>query len=197
MNLIAKYYEPDAGRITIGGVDTSRYAAEQVLAQVALVDQEVFLFDDTVRENIRHARPSASDAEIEAVCRAANCEAFIRKLPQGYDTVIGENGNLLSGGERQRLSIARAMLKDAPVVLLDEATASLDIENALAVRQAIAALLAQRQTVLMIAHTLSLVRHADQILVVDEGRIAERGTHDALLALDGKYAAMWQAEQAL
>lgn len=197
MNLIAKYYEPDAGRITIGGVDTSRYAAEQVLAQVALVDQEVFLFDDTVRENIRHARPSASDAEIEAVCRAANCEAFIRKLPQGYDTVIGENGNLLSGGERQRLSIARAMLKNAPVVLLDEATASLDIENALAVRQAIAALLAQRQTVLMIAHTLSLVRHADQILVVDEGRIAERGTHDALLALDGKYAAMWQAEQAL
>ena len=196
LNLLAKYYTPDAGSISIGGANIADHSAERVLEQIAMVDQDVFLFDDTVRENIRHARPSATDAEIEAACRAANCDAFIQRLPQGYDTPIGENGSLLSGGERQRLSIARAILREAPVLLLDEATASLDIENELAVKEAIATLLQQPITVIMIAHTLAIVRQADQILVLNGGTIAESGTHDELLARHGKYAAMWQAEVA-
>ena len=160
-----------------------------------MVDQDVFLFDDTIRDNIRHARPGASDAEIEAACREANCDGFIRRMEKGYDTPTGENGNLLSGGERQRLSIARAILKNSPILLLDEATASLDIENELAVKQAIANLLKEKKTVVMIAHTLSIVKNADQILVVADGTIKESGTHEELLAENGKYAAMWNAEQ--
>lgn len=195
LNLIAKFYEAGGGTIRIGGESILSAAAEQVLTGISMVDQEVFLFDDTVRENIRHARPEATDAEIEAACRAANCDGFIRKMEKGYDTPVGENGNLLSGGERQRLSIARAILKDSPILLLDEATASLDIENELAVKQAIANLLAQKKTVVMIAHTLSIVKNADQILVVSDGRIAEAGTHEELLEKNGKYAVMWNAEQ--
>lgn len=197
LNLIAKYYEPTSGTIAIGGKPINQVAAERVLEQISMVDQDVFLFDDTIRENIRHARPDATDAEIEAACRAANCDDFIRKMEKGYDTPIGENGNLLSGGERQRISIARAILKNSPILLLDEATASLDIENELAVKQAIANLLKEKKTVVMIAHTLSIVKNADQILVVSGGKIAEAGTHDELLAKGGKYAAMWNAEQKL
>ena len=197
LNLIAKYYEVSGGTISIGGRPINHVAAERVLDQISMVDQDVFLFDDTVRENIRHARPDATDAEIEAACREANCDGFIRKMEKGYDTPIGENGNLLSGGERQRLSIARAILKNSPILLLDEATASLDIENELAVKQAIANLLKEKKTVVMIAHTLSIVKNADQILVVSDGRITEAGTHKELLAKDGKYAAMWNAEQQL
>ncbi|WP_419820757.1 ATP-binding cassette domain-containing protein [Anoxybacterium hadale] len=167
-----------------------------MLGLVSMVDQDIFLFDDTVRNNIRYARMSATDAEVEGACREANCESFILKLPQGYDTRIGENGNFLSGGERQRLSIARAILKNSPILLLDEATASLDIENELAVKQAARAA-ARKKTVIMIAHTLSVVRGAHRILVVERGRIAEFGTHEELLALNGKYNAMWQAELAL
>ncbi len=197
LNLIAKYYEADGGTISIGGKPINHVAAERVLEQISMVDQDVFLFDDTIRENIRHARPNATDEEIEAACREANCDSFIRKMEKGYDTPIGENGNLLSGGERQRLSIARAILKNSPILLLDEATASLDIENELAVKQAIANLLKEKKTVVMIAHTLSIVKNADQILVVSDGKIAEAGTHDELLAKGGKYAAMWNAEQKL
>lgn len=195
LNLISKYYEAGSGAICIGGKPINHVAAEQVLKQISMVDQDVFLFDDTIRENIRHAHPSATDAEIEAACREANCDGFIRKMEKGYDTPTGENGNLLSGGERQRLSIARAILKNSPILLLDEATASLDIENELAVKQAITNLLKAKKTVVMIAHTLSIVKNADQILVVEDGRIAESGTHDELLAKNGKYAAMWNAEQ--
>lgn len=195
LNLIAKYYEVSGGTISIGGRPINHVAAERVLDQISMVDQDVFLFDDTVRENIRYARPDATDAEIKAACREANCDGFIRKMEKGYDTPIGENGNLLSGGERQRLSIARAILKNSPILLLDEATASLDIENELAVKQAIANLLKEKKTVVMIAHTLSIVKNADQILVVSDGRITEAGTHKELLAKDGKYAAMWNAEQ--
>lgn len=195
LNLIAKYYEPTSGTISIGGQPINHVAAERVLEQISMVDQDVFLFDDTIRDNIRHARPNATDEEIEAACRAANCDGFIRKMEKGYDTPTGENGNLLSGGQRQRISIARAILKDSPILLLDEATASLDIENEFAVKQAIANLLKEKKTVVMIAHTLSIVKNADLILVVADGKIAEAGTHDELLAKGGKYAAMWNAEQ--
>ena len=197
LNLIAKYYEANGGTISIGGKPINHVAAERVLEQISMVDQDVFLFDDTIRENIRHARPEATDEEIEAACREANCDGFIRKMEKGYDTPTGENGNLLSGGERQRISIARAILKNSPILLLDEATASLDIENELAVKRAIANLLKEKKTVVMIAHTLSIVKNADQILVVSGGKIAEAGTHDELLAKGGKYAAMWNAEQKL
>jgi len=197
LNLIAKYYEANGGTISIGSKPINHVAAERVLEQISMVDQDVFLFDDTIRENIRHARPNATDEEIEAACREANCDGFIRKMEKGYDTPTGENGNLLSGGERQRISIARAILKNSPILLLDEATASLDIENELAVKQAIANLLKEKKTVVMIAHTLSIVKNADQILVVSGGKIAEAGTHDELLAKGGKYAAMWNAEQKL
>lgn len=197
LNLIAKYYEADSGQIRIGGKSVHDESAERVLEQISMVDQEVFLFDDTIRENIRHARPDATDDEIEAACREANCDEFIRRMEKGYDTPIGENGNLLSGGERQRLSIARAILKDSPILLLDEATASLDIENELAVKQAIVNLLKRKKTVVMIAHTLSMVKNADQILVVSGGGIAESGTHEELLEKNGKYATMWEAEQKL
>lgn len=197
LNLIAKYYDADKGTISIGGQEIGAVSAERVLEQISMVDQDIFLFNDTVRENIRHARPSATDAEVEDACRAANCDAFIRKMERGYDTEIGENGSLLSGGERQRLSIARAILKNSPILLLDEATANLDIENELAVKQAIANLLKEKKTVVMIAHTLSIVKQADQILVVANGAIAESGTHEELLRRNGKYAAMWRAEQTL
>lgn len=195
LNLISKYYSADSGEISIGGKQIGRVAAERMLEQISMVDQDVFLFDDTIRENIRHARSSATDEEIEAACREANCDDFIRKMEKGYDTPTGENGNMLSGGERQRLSIARAILKNSPILLLDEATASLDIENELAVKQAISNLLKDKKTVVMIAHTLSIVKNADQILVVADGKIAEAGTHEELLKNNGKYAAMWNAEQ--
>lgn len=197
LNLISKYYEADRGTIFIGGKEIGQTVAERVLEQISMVDQEVFLFNDTIRENIRHARPEATDEEVEKACREANCDEFICKMEEGYDTPIGENGNLLSGGERQRLSIARAILKDSPILLLDEATASLDIENELAVKQAISNLLKKRKTVVMIAHTLSIVKNADQIMVVTDGKIAETGTHEELLVKEGKYAAMWEAERKL
>ncbi len=194
LNLIAKYYEPQNGSISIGGQPVKDLQAAQVLSLVSMVDQDVFLFEDTVRNNIRHARPSATDAEVEAACQDANCDEFILKLPKGYDTSIGENGNFLSGGECQRLSIARAILKNSPILLLDEATANLDVENELVVKQAISRLLSARKTVVMIAHTLSVIRGADQILVIGEGKILESGTHEELLRKNGKYVKMWNAE---
>ena len=197
LNLIAKFYEPASGVISIGGeahpVMSRRSGCWQ---QVSMVDQDVFLFDDTVRDNIRHARPTAHQTRrLRQPAGRPNCDGFIRRMEKGYDTPTGENGNLLSGGERQRLSIARAILKNSPILLLDEATASLDIENELAVKQAIANLLKEKKTVVMIAHTLSIVKNADQILVVADGTIKESGTHEELLAENGKYAAMWNAEQ--
>lgn len=197
LNLISKYYTPQSGRITIGGKDIANAPSEQVLSYISLVDQDVFLFNDTVRNNIRYVRPDATDQEIMVACQLANCDGFIREMEHGYDTLIGENGNKLSGGERQRLSVARAILKDSPIILLDEATASLDIENELLVKQAVANLLKADKTVVMIAHTLPIIKHADQILVLDHGRITETGTHDRLVNGGGKYAAMWTASQAL
>ena len=195
LNLIAKYYDPDSGEIGIGGQSIRNINSEDVLALISMVDQDTFLFNDTVRENIRYAKQSSTDEEIENACKKANCDRFIHKLEEGYDTSIGENGNLLSGGERQRLSIARAILKDSPILLLDEATSSLDIENEFAVKQAISNLLQENKTVVMIAHTLSITKNADQILVVADGKVVESGTHEKLLALGGKYTAMWNAEK--
>ena len=197
LNLIAKYYDAQSGDIYIGGKSIGNISAEHVLDKISMVDQDVFLFDDTIGENIRHARPDATDEEIQEACQRAGCDGFIRNMEKGYDTPVGENGNLLSGGERQRLSIARAILKNSPILLLDEATASLDIENELAVKQAIVNLLEEKKTVVMIAHTLSIVKNADKILVVSGGKIAESGTHRELLARNGKYAAMWNAGQQL
>ncbi|ADD67735.1 ABC transporter related protein [Denitrovibrio acetiphilus DSM 12809] len=197
MNLISKYYEVESGSISFGGKKINNIAAERVLENISMVDQDVFLFNDTIRNNIRYARPDASDKEIENVCREAGCEGFILNMKNGYDTMIGENGNLLSGGERQRLSIARAILKNSPILILDEATASLDIENELAVKQAVLNLLKQKKTVIMIAHTLAIVKNADEILVVADGKIAEHGKHAELIEKNGKYAAMWDAEQQL
>ncbi|MFT3984721.1 MAG: ABC transporter ATP-binding protein [Lachnospiraceae bacterium] len=197
LNLIAKYYTPQRGSVTIGGCNIANAPSEQVLSYMSLVDQDVFLFNDTVRNNIRYARPAATDAEIEEACRFANCDGFIQAMERGYDTEIGENGNRLSGGERQRLSVARAILKDSPIILLDEATASLDIENELLVKKAVSNLLSADKTVVMVAHTLPIVKHADKILVLDGGRVAESGTHDELIAAGRKYAAMWEASQTL
>ena len=194
LNLIAKFYQPQSGDITIGGVSIREVRPEKVLAVISLVYQDVFLFDDTIGNNIKIANRAASDAEVVNACRAANCAAFITALPQGYETSVGENGNRLSGGERQRISIARAILKDSPVLLLDEATASLDIENELAVKAAVVNLLQQNKTVIMVAHNLSVIQNSDQILVLSKGRIVEQGTHAELLQKRGKYYIMWQAQ---
>lgn len=150
------------------------------------------MFNDTILNNIRYTKPEATKQEIINAAKEANCHDFIEKLEYGYDTIIGENGNKLSGGERQRISIARAILKDSPILLLDEATASLDIENELAVKEAIKNLLKKKKTVVMIAHTLSIIKNADNILVVDGGQIVEEGSHQSLIAKEGKYAAMWK-----
>lgn len=196
-NLISKYYEPEHGAIRIGETDIRDIPAEEVLRSISMVDQEVFLFNDTVMNNIRYAREDASDEQVIQACKLANCHDFISQLENGYDTVIGENGNRLSGGERQRLSIARAILRNSPIILLDEVTASLDIENELLVKRAIKNLLKTKRTVILIAHTMSIVENADSILVVDHGKIAECGTHLQLLQQNGKYAQMCRASQVL
>lgn len=162
-----------------------------------MVDQDVFLFNDTILNNIRYAKPESTEQEVIAAAKEAGCHAFIEKLEHGYYTMAGENGNKFSGGERQRISIARAILKDSPILLLDEATASLDIENELAVKEAIKNLLKKKKTVVMIAHTLSIIKNADKILVMDGGKMAEGGTHQELLEKGGKYAAMWHTESKL
>lgn len=197
LNLLSKYYNPQNGNIKIGRLSICDAPSEKVLSYISQVDQDVFLFNDTVKNNIQYARPTATDEEIISACCLANCHDFITAMSQGYDTLVGENGNRLSGGERRRLSIARAILKDSPIILLDEATASLDIENELAVKQAITNLLNAERTVIMIAHTLSVVKNADSIVVIDDGQIAEQGTHEGLIQKRGKYYSMWTAEQEL
>ena len=187
--LAARLWDVTGGSIRVGGVDIATVDPEMLLRDYSMVFQEVVLFDDTVMENIRLGKRGASDAEVIAAAKAANCQEFVSKLPQGYQTPIGENGAKLSGGERQRISIARALLKDAPIVLLDEATASLDVENETKVQEALSRLLTGK-TVLVIAHRMRTVAAADHIVVLKEGKVAQQGTPKELMAQGGLYRRM-------
>jgi ATP-binding cassette subfamily B protein len=194
LKLIARFYDPQEGRVQFGGMDEKEIDPEKLLKNISFVFQDVYLFQDTIGNNIRYGRQDASQAEIEEAAKAACCHDFIMALPSGYDTMVGEGGSTLSGGEKQRISIARAILKNAPVILLDEATASLDPENEAEVQRAIGALIKGR-TVVMIAHRLKTVVYADRIIVLDKGRIAEQGKHDGLLSENGLYAKLWHLQQ--
>jgi subfamily B ATP-binding cassette protein MsbA len=193
LSLVLAFYRPTAGRVTIDGQDLAAVRLRDWRRKIAVVLQDDFLFDGTVAENIAFARPRATRAEIEAAARAAHCDEFVRGLPRGLDTTVGERGVKLSGGQRQRVAIARALLADAPILLLDEATSSLDSESEGHVRAALAELRKGR-TVLVIAHRLSTIRSADQILVLEDGRIVERGTHHELLRAPGRYRALHEAQ---
>lgn len=186
-SLIARFWDVDRGSIKIGGRDVKDYTLESLMDQISMVFQNVYLFADTIENNIKFGRPQATHKEVVESAKKACCHDFITALPDGYQTVIGEGGASLSGGEKQRISIARAMLKDAPIIILDEATANVDPENEVELQSAIEAL-THNKTIVMIAHRLKTVRHADQILVVDEGRIIQRGTHDELITEPGIYA---------
>ena len=190
--LIASLWDVKDGAIELGGVDIRTLPLAECTRRIAYVSQDNYLFDESIRENIRMGRPAATDAEVEAVAKAAGCDAFIRGLERGYDTVVGGGGAHLSGGERQRIAIARAMLKDAPIVVLDEATAYIDPENEAVVQQAVGKLVAGK-TVLVIAHRLSTITGADQIVVVNGGRIQDAGTHEELLKNCPLYQEMWRA----
>ncbi len=187
--LACRLWDASVGRVTVGGVDVASVDPEVLLRDFSVVFQDVTLFDDTVMENIRLGRRGASDEEVLAAARAANCDEFVARMPEGYATMIGENGTRLSGGERQRISIARALLKNAPIVLLDEATASLDVENETRVQEALSRLLAGR-TVIVIAHRMRTVMAADKVVVLEAGRVAEQGAPDELLAAGGLFARM-------
>lgn len=191
--LAARFWDADKGRITIGGSDISKIEPETLLKSFSIVFQDVVLFNNTIMENIRLGRKGASDEEVLAAARAAQCEEFISRLPEGYQTRIGENGSTLSGGERQRLSIARALLKDAPIILMDEATASLDVENETLVQEAISNLVKDK-TVLIIAHRMRTVAGADQIIVLKDGCVAEQGTPEKLLEENGIYRHMMELQ---
>ena len=193
LNLIPRFYDPTAGRVTLDGQDLRDVTLASLRAQVALVTQEPFLFDDTIRANIAYARPDASEAAIEQAARAAAAHDFIVSLPNGYDTTVGEAGARLSGGQRQRIAIARAFLKDAPILLLDEATSALDTESEAQVQAALRRLMAGRTT-LLIAHRLSTVRGADRIYVIDQGRIVEIGDHASLVRKRGLYARLAKSQ---
>ena len=190
--LIAGFWDVKSGMITMGGHDIKSIPLTQLYDQAAFVSQDNYLFDESVRENIRMGRMNATDAEVEAAAKAAGCESFIHDLEHGYDTIVGGGGAHLSGGERQRIAIARAMLKDAPIVILDEATAYIDPENEAVIQRAVAQLV-KNKTVIVIAHRLSTITDADNIVVVQDGAIAAQGTHTQLLTNSALYRKMWQA----
>ena len=192
--LAARLWDVTRGSIKVGGVDISTVDPEVLLSDYSMVFQDVVLFDDTVMENIRLGKHGATDEEVLAAAKAANCDEFVRRLPKGYGTPIGENGAKLSGGERQRISIARALLKDAPIILLDEATASLDVENETKVQGALSRLLAGK-TVLVIAHRMRTVEAADKIVVLADGKVAEQGSPSELMEKGGLFRRMVELQR--
>jgi ATP-binding cassette, subfamily B, bacterial MsbA len=192
-NLMLRFYDPDGGTITIDGQDISSVSRRSLRRQIAYVGQDVFLFRGSIRENIAFGKPEASEAEIVAAAHAACAHEFIVGFPLGYDTPVGEHGLQLSGGQRQRISVARALIKDAPIILLDEATASLDSESERQVQEAIAHL-TQDRTTLVIAHRLHTVAHADRIFVIEQGAVVESGRHDDLLRRNGRYASFYRLQ---
>ena len=192
--LAARFWDTDGGTVNVGGVNVKKLDPEYLMQHFSFVFQEVILFNDTIENNIRIGKPNADEEEVRAAAKAACCEEFIEKLPDGYKTMLGENGATLSGGERQRISIARALLKDAPIVILDEATASLDPENEVFVQQAINQLVVGK-TVLVIAHRLRTILHADHIVVLEQGRVAEEGKSEELLAHSGLFSKLYHTQQ--
>ena len=190
LHLIARFWDVQEGSVMIGGVDVRQMRADTLMKHISVVFQDVYLFKDTILHNIRFGRPDATIEEVIAAAKAARCHEFISALPNGYDTVIGEGGSTLSGGEKQRISIARAILKDAPIILLDEATSSIDPENEWEIQAALRALSANK-TLIVVAHRLSTIRHADQIIVIDQGKVIQQGSHDQLYAVDGLYRTFW------
>ncbi|RJL27166.1 ABC transporter ATP-binding protein [Bailinhaonella thermotolerans] len=190
LQLIARFYDVESGAVRVGGVDVREIGADVLMSKIAIVFQDVYLFDGTIEDNIRLGRPDATEAEVRAAASAARLDEVIARLPGGWAAGVGEGGALLSGGERQRVSIARALLKDAPIVLLDEVTSALDPVNEAAVHEGIERLMAGR-TVVMVAHRMRTVRRADRIAFLDGGRVVEEGSHDELLRRQGRYAAFW------
>ena len=185
-NLIARFYDVDSGEVTVGGENVRNMTCDSLLRNISMVFQKVYLFHDTVENNIRFGNPNATQEEIIEAAKKAQCHDFITALPDGYETVIGEGGSTMSGGEKQRISIARAILKNANIVILDEATASIDPENEHLIQQAISELTIGK-TVIVIAHRLATIEHADQILVIDKGQVVHKGTHRQLIQQDGLY----------
>lgn len=185
-NLLARFWDVDQGSITIGGVDIRDYSLDELMKKISIVFQDVYLFNDTIANNIRFGRPEATMAEVKAAAEKACCHEFIEAMAQGYETIVGERGATLSGGEKQRISIARCLIKDAPIILLDEATANVDPENEEKLKRAIDALLHEK-TVVMIAHRLKTVEQADQIITLADGQVKQRGTHRVLAGETGIY----------
>ena len=188
------FWDVNKGQVEIGGIDVKELDPEHLMEYMSFVFQDVVLFNDTVYNNIKIGNMNATEEQVLAAAKAARCDEFIEKMPDGYQTVLGENGSTLSGGERQRLSIARALLKDAPIVLLDEATASLDPESESSIQQAIGRLI-QGKTVLVIAHRLRTIAKADKIIVLDDGKVVEQGTHSELMEQNGLYKRLYTIQQ--